>query len=184
MFDEDIKIARPGSIKSSGRNEKAHSVSEEYDRENAKGNTIKAKTLGAQLAKEVIENINTFTMENEESGNGEMRIQRGILMTFAATISLENDVASTVVSQAAKNSFNSELEKKAPSLYKAVSDSGAFSFYYLAYRRGTEIDRRIGQTFAMLCSHDGDPVYQELGEAIYCWFRSLSLKKLQGSGIQ
>ena len=24
----------------------------------------------------------------------------------------------------------------------------------------------------MLCSHDGDPVYQELGEALYCWFLS------------
>ena len=32
------------------------------------------------------------------------------------------------------------------------------------------MERRIGQTFAMLCSHDGDPIFQELGEALYCWF--------------
>jgi hypothetical protein len=25
----------------------------------------------------------------------------------------------------------------------------------------------------MLCSHDGDPIYQELGEALYCWFYSV-----------
>ena len=47
-----------------------------------------------------------------------------------------------------------------------------FSFYYLAFRRGNDVERRIGQTFAMLCSHDGDPIYQELGEALYCWFLS------------
>jgi len=35
------------------------------------------------------------------------------------------------------------------------------------------VERRIGQTFAMLCSHDGDPIYQELGEALYCWFLSV-----------
>ena len=54
-----------------------------------------------------------------------------------------------------------------------AEDNGAFSFYYLAYRRGSEVERRIGQTFAMLCSHDGDPIYQELGEALYCWFLSV-----------
>ena len=36
-----------------------------------------------------------------------------------------------------------------------------------------DIERRMGQTFAMLCSHDGDPIYQELGEALYCWFSSV-----------
>ena len=85
---------------------------------------------------------------------------------------------SEVVHQTAENSFNAELEKLSPDIYKAVADSGAFSFYYLAYRRGTEVVRRMGQTFAMLCSHDGDPVYHELGEAIYCWFKSFAEKKL------
>lgn len=85
---------------------------------------------------------------------------------------------------AAKNSFNNELESLAPTLYKGIGDSGAFSFYYLAYRRGNEVDRRIGQTFAMLCAHDGDPIYQELGEAIYCWFISRVSKKLKEIGLE
>lgn len=178
MFDEDIKIAHFND-NNAKRREKAHSVSEEYSRETAKGNTIKAKILGAELAREIADNLNTFAMENEDTGNSEISIQRGVLMTFAVTVILENEIESTVVSQAAKNSFNSELEKALPSLFKAVSNSGAFSFYYLAYRRGTDIDRRIGQTFAMLCSHDGDPIYQELGEAIYCWFVSVASKKLK-----
>ena len=104
-------------------------------------------------------------------------------MVFAATVVIENKIDSSVVSRIAENSFNERLESTAPGLYKAVGDSGAFSFYYLAFRRGTEIERRIGQTFAMLCSHDGDPVYQELGEAIYCWFISQTEKKLGIAGI-
>jgi hypothetical protein len=178
MFDEDIKIAMPRGQKA--QSESAH---EEYDRESSKGNTEKARILGTKLADEVVEKINTFATVNEDSVSSEMDIQRGILMTFAATVGVETALKSSVVSQAAKISFNSELEKRSPSLYKAVADSGAYSFYYLAYRRGTEVDRRIGQTFAMLCSHDGDPVYQELGEAIYCWFASVTAKAISNSGL-
>ena len=186
MFDEDIKIASPDAIKALSHKRKTPKspLSEEYDRETSKGNTVKAQELGVGLAHDVVDNINRFALENEDSGNTEMATQRGILMVFAATVAVENDITSSVVAQAAKNEFNSELEKIAPELYKAVGDSGAFSFYYLAYRRGTEVDRRIGQTFAMLCSHDGDPIFHELGEAIYCWFLSKSVKKIKNSGIE
>ena len=112
-----------------------------------------------------------------------MFVQRGVMMTFAAVIAMEENISSAVVHQTAENSFNAELEKLSPDIYNAVSDSGAFSFYYLAYRRGTEVIRRMGQTFAMLCSHDGDPIYQELGEAIYCWFKSFAEKEIGKSGL-
>ncbi len=186
MFDEDIKIASAETIKSlsSKRREKVSPLSEEYDRESSKGNTVKARELGVALAHDVIDNIGRFAMEKSEEENTEMATQRGILMVFAATVALEKGIESSVVAQAAKNGFNTELERNANQLYKAVGDSGAFSFYYLAYRRGTEVDRRIGQTFAMLCSHDGDPVFHELGEAIYCWFLSKSEIKIKSSGIE
>ncbi len=186
LFDEDIKIASADTIKSlsSKRREKSVSLPDEYDRESSKGNTVKARELGVALAHDVVENISRFAMENEEEDNSEMATQRGILMVFAATVALEKEMTSSVVLQTAKNGFNAELEKIALPLYKAVGDSGAFSFYYLAYRRGTEVDRRIGQTFAMLCAHDGDPVFHELGEAIYCWFLSKSVKKIKNSGIE
>lgn len=184
MFDEDIKIAEPGKIKStaSSSDKNKGSLHEEYSRQSSKGNTEKAKALGKVLADSVIENLNAFAAEDEQQSI-DMQMQKGVLMTFAATVGIEAEFTSSVVSQAAKNSFNSELEKISPMLYKAVGDSGAFSFYYLAYRRGTEVDRRIGQTFAMLCSHDGDPVYQELGEAIYCWFASKTEKYIKNAGI-
>ena len=64
-------------------------------------------------------------------------------------------------------------------MWQTATDNGALSFYYLSFRRGGEVERRVGQTFAMLCSHDGDPVYQELGEALYCWFTSVVKRKIE-----
>lgn len=182
MFDEDIKIAVPKAMKPKVNDSSV--ATDEYNRENAKGNIEKAKALGCLLADEVVGNINRFPVDENETYDEAMAIQRGIMMTFAAIVSLEENNSSSVVFQTAKTSFNNRLEALAPDLYKAVSDSGAFSFYYLAYRRGTEVERRIGQTFAMLCSHDGDPVYHELGEAIYCWFKSFAEKKFKESGIR
>lgn len=181
MFDEDIKIADIGNDRC--KKDEQTTVLDEYTRETAKGNTEKAKHLGRALAGEVVSHLDSFPVDECESGNAVMSVQRGIMMTFAAVIAMEENLASTVVHQTAENSFNEELEKLSPDIYRAVSDSGAFSFYYLAYRRGTDVVRRMGQTFAMLCSHDGDPVYQELGEAIYCWFKSFAEGKLKDSGI-
>lgn len=184
MFDEDIKIASyDKAVKSEENAAKPSSFEEEYGRESASGNTEKAKKFGLMMADDLLDNLQNFAMEGEDSKNSDMALQRGILMTFAANTVFEEQLKSSVVCMAAKNSFNNELENIAPVLYKGISDSGAFSFYYLAYRRGNEVDRRIGQTFAMLCAHDGDPIYQELGEAIYCWFISRVSKKLKEAGL-
>lgn len=182
MFDEDIKIADLSEIKAMSKKakaEKSHSAHEEYDREMSKGNTVKAKEFGAVLADDLVENLHRFTAGEAEEENTDIAVQRGVLMTFAAVTCIENNIESSVVSQIAENSFNEQLQSLVPELYNAAYKSGAFSFYYLAYRRGSEVERRIGQTFAMLCSHDGDPIYQELGEAIYCWFLSHANKKLK-----
>ncbi len=179
MFDEDIKIAAIGVEKP--KKQESERVIDEYTRESKNGNIEKAKALGRELAAEVVKNLNSFPAEEQD--DAALSVQRGVMMTFAAVVAMEENIFSTVVHQAAENSFNEELQKLSPDIYKAVSDSGAFSFYYLAYRRGTEVVRRMGQTFAMLCSHDGDPIYHELGEAIYCWFKSLAESKFKDLGI-
>ena len=102
-----------------------------------------------------------------------MIIQRRLLLSFTATVGFEQYCDNDTVCGIAQKSFLDTLKKNDKELYETSSDTGAFSFYYLAFRRGGEIERRIGQTFAMLCAHDGDPVYQELGEALYCWFLSV-----------
>ena len=90
---------------------------------------------------------------------------------------------SRLTAQTARQSLYHCLKEQSPALYEEVGGGGAFSFYYLAYRRGGEVERRMGQTFAMLCARDGDPVYQELGEALYCWFLSVVEQKARELGV-
>ncbi len=179
--DRDIKIAgnRPSfDIKN---NASPLSTSEEFNRERENGNTDRAKRLGRLVAEEICRSGDVLVGEADR--NAELKSHRGVLITFAAVSGLELACPSAVTVYAAQNSFYNTLKDLAPVLYKNASDTGEFSFYYLAFRRGGDIERRIGQTFAMLCSHDGDPVYQELGEALYCWFSSVVKKKAEEVGL-
>lgn len=173
MFeDSDMKIA--GSVPSNDikAQNTVLNISEEYTRERENGNIQRAKTLGRKIAQNLCDSGEKFVYDAEDV-NAEIKMQKEILLTFSAVASLELSCPNSATSYAAQNSFYSELERISPEIYENALNSGAFSFYYLAFRRSGETERRIGQTFAMLCSHDGDPVYQELGEAIYCWFSSV-----------
>ena len=141
-----------------------------------------AKKLGAKVAEAFLSDADQAQMLPEEDDSQPM-IQRRLLLSFTATVGLEQYCKDDTLAGLAQKSFLDTLKKTSNELYRSSSDTGAFSFYYLAYRRGSEIDRRIGQTFAMLCGHDGDPIYQELGEALYCWFLSVVRKQVQQSGL-
>jgi len=130
-----------------------------------------AKALGKMVAVRFLEDAS----DNENSNNidnYDMILQRRSLLSFTATVGFEECCNDDMLDGIAQKSFLDTLKRNNTELYNSSCDTGAFSFYYLAFRRGGEIDRRIGQTFAMLCSHDGDPIFQELGEALYCWFMS------------
>lgn len=136
----------------------------------------KAEQLGKTVAVEYCNAGEQFLDATGESADAELLLQRQLLLSFTVTVSFERFCSQAVAGYAQK-SFLDELCKISRTLYQNSTDTGAFSFYYLAYRHYNEIERRIGQTFAMLCSHDGDPIYQELGEALYCWFSSLIEEK-------
>lgn len=164
--DSDIKIAsdKP-SLDIKKNNIKAETVfnqSECYK---------KASEWGTKVAREFINDANKNPL-NEES-DYEMTVQRRLLLSFTATVGFAEYAENEDLDGAAQKSFLDTLKAEDKSLYETAQDTGAFSFYYLAFRRGGDTVRRIGQTFAMLCSHDGDPIYQELGEALYCWFLSV-----------
>lgn len=133
-----------------------------------------AKAVGKTVAESFIADAETET--DEEMRDYDMILQRRLLLSFTATAGFEQYIADDTLVGIAQKSFLDTINKHSNELYKTSSDTGAFSFYYLAFRRGSEVDRRIGQTFAMLCSHDGDPIFQELGEALYCWFSSVVRK--------
>ncbi len=165
MYDEDIKIAGNRPSQSVRENLAISSVQDSLDEED----TIKAQNFGMKIAEEFCSASTAYNDAVEET-DVNMMVQRHLLLSFTVTIGFETYLKSEAVAGIAQKSFLDTVKVKAPELYKYTSDTGAFSFYYLAHRRGNEVDRRMGQTFAMLCAHDGDPIYQELGEVLYCWF--------------
>ena len=167
LYDDlDIKIAgdRPSlQIK----NSQAVEVKTEYSQSDVQN----AKILGKNIARLFITDA-ADAQKNDENGNFDMMLQRRLLLSFTATVGFETFCDNDALSGIAQKSFIDCLKREDSQLYKTSCDTGAFSFYYLAFRRGGDVVRRIGQTFAMLCSHDGDPIFQELGEALYCWVSS------------
>lgn len=166
--DRDIKIAGDKPSDSI----KLNSMKSAEDLKLTAEQTKSAKIWGEAVAKRFIKDI-TDSEIGERKSNLEMLTQRRMLLSFAASIGFETVTENEILGGLALKSFLDTVKKNDPKHYVTAEDNGAFSFYYLAYRRGNEVERRIGQTFAMLCSHDGDPIYQELGEALYCWFLSV-----------
>lgn len=166
--DNDIKIAgnKPSVdvIKNARKEEEKSGPSKEK--------VTAAKLWGKTVAEKFIKDITDSEIGERES-NLEMLTQRRMLLSFAASIGFETLTSHEALGGLAQKSFLDTVKKNDPKHYVTAEDNGAFSFYYLAFRRGSDVERRIGQTFAMLCSHDGDPIYQELGEALYCWFLSV-----------
>ena len=169
MFDDnDIKIAgnKPSdSIKKNALSSVSAEVIPELQAE-------KAKMLGRFIADRFSEASDAYS-DAVEDADEDMFIQRILLLSFTVTAVLETYISNDAIAGIVQKSFLDSVKKNYESIYKYTSDTGAFTFYYLAYRRGSETERRIGQTFAMLCAHDGDPIYQELGEVLFCWFSSV-----------
>lgn len=171
--DNDIKIVGDKPSLDVKRNLK---ISQQKEFVTDKGYEF-AKQWGNTVAMQFIEdaNINSKIADTDF----EMAVQRRLLLSFTATIGFEIYAMDDSLGGVAQKSFIDTVKKYSLQLYETSQDTGAYSFYYLAFRRGGDIERRIGQTFAMLCSHDGDPIYQELGEALYCWFLSVVKKASQ-----
>ena len=176
-LDNDVKIAGDKPSVSVKQNLRAADEKKLTDEE-----TAAAKNWGCAVAEKFIKDIDDSQI-GERDFNMEMLSQRRMLLSFAASIGFETASADDSIGGLAQKSFLDTLKAKDPKHYVTAEDNGAFSFYYLAFRRGGDVERRIGQTFAMLCSHDGDPIYQELGEALYCWFLSVVKDEAEMLGI-
>lgn len=174
MFDEDVKIAGEKIILQNNTSAKQENgIVEDVDR---------AKLTGIRLAEKIVKTA-AVPWGEEQNDSFDLQLQRGLLLAFSAVVTVESLAVADRIKDIIKHEFYNELSKLDSGLYKSTTDSGAFSFYYLAYRRGIDIERRIGQTFAMLCTHDGDPIYQELGEALFCSMQSKTTKTITEFGI-
>lgn len=172
--DQDMKIV--GDVPLSAPAAADEADAEEFSREKKSGVLDRAKELGRRMVGEFQKAGGEFAFGAETGEDALLTLQRQVLLAFVATVGVERFCISKLAAQTAHQSFYNCLKETFPALYQELN-GGAFSFYYLAYRRGGDVERRMGQTFAMLCARDGDPVYQELGEALYCWFMSVVEKR-------
>lgn len=177
--DYDMKIVGEKPSSDVKKNKELYGDIAEYEREKANGNIGKSKKLGQILAKEFVSVCQKDELTVSEDYSENLITQKVLLLSFTVMAGLEEFCPNISVANAARSAFFDELNVLDKELFEKSSDTGAFSFYYLSFRRGTEVDRRVGQTFAMLCSHDGDPIYQELGEALYCWFLSIVQSRVE-----
>lgn len=179
FFDRDVKIVGANPSETVKQNMQTGAKQEEILPPELQQ---KAVQLGKTIATEYCNAGEQFLDATGDSADAELLLQRQLLLSFTVTVGFERFCSQAVAGYAQK-SFLDELNKISHTLYQNSTDTGAFSFYYLAYRHYNEVERRMGQTFAMLCSHDGDPIYQELGEALYCWFSSLIEENCKALGL-
>jgi len=144
----------------------------ELDRQSA--NLEKARRLGQSLASELVaapEKYGFDIIAAQTDGDSAVNLlQQRILLAFAVSVGLESFSVSPLVARTALSVFYNTLKRINYEFYEDINNSGSVSFYYLAKRRGIDVERRIGQTFAMLCGKDGNGVMCELGETLYCRF--------------
>ncbi len=138
-----------------------------------------ARVIGSSLAEMTKQAERGFELAIDD----DLLLQRRLLLCFAVSTGLEENAATLQVARTALNSFYDTLKRADPGFYDDIGNSGGLSFYYLAKRQRGDIERRIGQTFAMLCGKDGDPVCQELGEALYFRYLNMVRVELEAKGL-
>ena len=167
--DSDIKIFNDNV-------ETAESVDEvsviaEMKKHRSNGNIVKAKQLGKHLAEIFIDEPHLLSdLENEvgKIGRDEDDMYHiKVLLIFTAEYSINRVLPATVLSNTAVNAMYDALSKKAAEFYDRLDDGAEYSFYYLAVRKGVDISKNIGISFAMLCGEDKDKYYTVLGQRLF-----------------
>ena len=140
-----------------------------------RGELANARRLGATLADYV---------EGQGGGSADIlspdmkiAMHRQLLAIFALVVGVESAMPDRILTRACLNVFYDTLKKDNPRLYDAMSASGAFSFYYLKYRKDSDDGvYGIAESFAMLCGSERDSGLRDLGESIFRKYYNTSLE--------
>lgn len=164
--DSDMKIA--------GREVCCDNMSDKdsdlFFKQKENGNIKKAKDFGAILADIIFASDDLIEVEHNKKGINDITEQRRILFAFTALEGMKMFTPNSITSRAALAEFYNTLSTRSPKLYEDISSSVSFSFYYLCTRKGNMQRDGIGKTFAMLCGHEDDSIYEELGDIFYLEF--------------
>ena len=169
--DRDIKVFRPSEVKKTDRESDVLSAAQELDSQRANGNLARARRLGEKLAQFTPENAaklggidiigNGGTDPNDLPSN--VLYQARVLMLFTAQLTLHRLLAPVLSAEAVNTMYDHLTE----GFYDNVMEGTSFSFYYLAVRKGFNIEANIGRSFAMLCGDEDGSEYADTGTLIY-----------------
>lgn len=170
-FEEDVKIFDSKEMRKAAAQRATAYIQDDATRDMLDA----ARSIGAGLAQRTRQAERGFELDIDD----DLLLQRRLLLCFAVSTGLEDNAKTVQVARTALNSFYDTLKRSDPEFYDDIGSSGSLSFYYLAKRQSGDPVRRIGQTFAMMCGQDGDPVCQELGEALYCRYINMVRELLE-----
>lgn len=164
--DSDIKIFN--SSKADETESEVLNLVESMDNDRKNGNFTKANKLGTTLARlavdeETKKELGAFLFEDPD-----LYCQVGVLLLFSTEAALNYFLPSTQLSTIAIMALHNALCDVEDVWYKDVLESPAYSFYYLSIRKGTDnVPLAIGESFAMLCKHEGDEQFITAGTNLY-----------------
>lgn len=168
--DSDIKIA--GREPAPGGDDTLQEA-QELARRKRNGDLDKARRLGSELARKIINEDGDPSFGSDESESDELRRQRRMLLAFVVDYAVRTVIDSEVLGQVVLAEFTESVKRALPDFYADIGESGSFSFYYLAVRRTDGRETEIGRTFAMLAGYEGRKVMEELGEALFIHFNDI-----------
>lgn len=170
LFDDsDIKIFNDNDEKAEAFDEV--SVISEMKRHRSNGNILRAKQLGKHLVEIFVDEPHLLSDLEDEVGkikrDDDDMYQIKVLLIFTAEYCINHLLPATLLSNTAVNAMYDTLTKKAAEFYDRLDDAAEYSFYYLSVRKGIDIPKNIGVSFAMLCGESKDPYYTNLGQRLF-----------------
>lgn len=170
--DSDMKIFGEKSAEETASAAEVQQLMQEMKRQRLNGNSDKAKKIGARIATLAPGGENEDSVQLDNALNNYLTApyvmyQIRVLIIFAAESNLHRLLPSSFLATTAINALYDTIIENEPRFYDNISDGTAFTFYYLRLRSGGDIDRGIGEAFAMLCDKENDEKMISLGSEVY-----------------
>lgn len=156
--DSDMKIAE--------FKEKRDGVSDQtiadHEKQTQNGNLERAKQFGSLMADMV------YAYNNSQKD--EVALNEQMLFVFAATVAFDYYTPSRMTAVSALSTFYERLNDISTDFYHVISNSAAFSFYYLCLRNRPSLEKSVGETFAMICGQAEDVQLAQKGSRLFSGF--------------
>ena len=138
---DDVKLAgdRP-----SEQIRESHAADDKWETYQQNGNIARAQKIGATLGGIIAGN------KQGDAGAGREDTLHMVLAAFACVAAMESGLPDKLLVRVALNVFYDVVKKENPWLYDQMGSSGAFTFFYLAWRKPGDAYRNVAETFAML----------------------------------